>query len=77
MPTPKGTTMTTVADDDERRWNAGQAVRKAEANADDDLACAIAELEGGDSEVERTEARANIFSFVFARRRALRAARKH
>jgi hypothetical protein len=45
------------------------AATKARATADDDLACAICEIEGGDALVEGTPERMEIFSWVWRRNR--------
>jgi hypothetical protein len=41
------------------------ADRKARVNRDDDLACMLCELEGGDAEVECTALRNEVFQWVF------------
>jgi hypothetical protein len=46
-----------------------KAARKAQATADDELACAICEIEGGDAMIERTVLRNEIFSWVWRRSR--------
>jgi len=49
-----------------------QAALKANANAADDLAVMLCELEGGDALVECTELRNEIFHWVYRRNRPAR-----